>query len=156
MSRSTGKRVMWTYILTGVTIFALMVLVGVSLRASQAGWISIDPGTFYSLLSLHGIGMIVSMVVAGLGTLWYLVSQETQLDDRGAYIAYGAFVAGVVCVIVSVVPGHYGALWTMLYPLPFVGTYWPSWATGVWLIGNALVMLGFMLWCGQVVTLASI
>jgi cytochrome c oxidase subunit 1 len=145
-----GRRVMWTYILTGIAIFALMVVAGIVLRASQAGWITIDPGTFYSVLSLHGVGMIVAMVIAGLGTLWQMVRQETELDERIAFVAYAFFVAGVACVVVSVVPGHYGALWTMLYPLPFVGTYWPSWATGLWLVGNALVMLGFMVWCGQI------
>lgn len=145
-----GLRVMWTYIATGLAIFALMLLVGIALRAAQAGWLPIDPGAFYSLLSLHGVGMIVAMAISGLGTLWYLVRREMELDERIAFLAYGLFVAGVICVIVSVIPGKYGALWTMLYPLPFVGTYWPSWATGAWLAGNALVMLGFMLWCGQI------
>ena len=145
-----GTRVMWTYIATGLAIFALMLLAGIGLRASQAGWLAVDPGTFYSILSLHGVGMIVAMAIAGLGLLWYLVRRETELDERPAWIAYGFFVAGVACAIVAVVPGRYGSLWTMLYPLPFVGTYWPSWATGAWLIGNALVMLGFMVWCGQI------
>jgi cytochrome c oxidase subunit 1 len=121
------------------------------LRASQANWVAIDPGTFYSILSLHGIGMIVAMALAGLGVLWYLVRREIpELDPRIAYMAYGFFLAGVASVIVSVVPGRYGSLWTMLYPLPFVGAYWPSWATGAWLVGNALVMIGFMLWCAQI------
>jgi cytochrome c oxidase subunit 1 len=147
---SSGLRVMWTYIATGLAIFALMLLAGIGLRAAQAGWLPIDPGMFYSLLSLHGTGMIVALAISGLGTLWYMVRREMELDERVAFLAYGFFVAGVICVIVSVIPGRYGSLWTMLYPLPFVGTYWPSWATGVWLAGNALVMLGFMFWCGQI------
>ena len=69
------------------------------------------------------------------------------LDTRIAYLAYAFFVAGVICVIVSVVPGEYGALWSMLYPLPLVGTYWPVRATGAWLFGNTLVMIGFVIWC---------
>lgn len=145
-----GVRVMWTYIGTALAIFALMMLAGILLRAAQAGWIAVDPGTFYSILSLHGTGMIVAMAIAGLGTLWYLVRREMDLDERIAYLAHGFFVAGVISVMVSVVPGHYGSLWTMLYPLPFVGTYWPYWATGAWLVGNALVMLAFMLWCAQI------
>lgn len=145
-----GRRVMWTYILTGLGIFALMLVAGIGLRASQAGWIPLDPGTFYSILSLHGVGMIVAMAIAGLGLLWYLVRREIELDVRVPYVAYGFFLAGVACVIVAVFPGRYGSLWTMLYPLPFVGTYWPSWATGAWLFGNALVMLGFMIWCAQI------
>lgn len=143
-------KVMWTYIVTGLAIFALMLLAGIALRASQAGWLPIDPGWFYSLLSLHGVGMITAMAVCGLGLLWYLTDRETPLDPRVAFVAYGFFVAGVASVILSVVPGKYGALWTMLYPLPFVGTYWQTWATGAWLVGNALVMLGFMIWCAQV------
>lgn len=141
---------MWTYIGTGLAIFALMLVAGIAMRASQAGWIAIDPGTFYSILSLHGVAMIVAMAISGLGLLWYLVRRQIEMDCRIPFVAYGFFVAGVACVILSVFPGHYGSLWTMLYPLPFVGTYWPSWATGVWLIGNALVMLGFMIWCAQV------
>ena len=150
MQSRAGARVMWIYLGTGIAIFALMTLAGILLRAAQAGWIPVDPGTFYSILSLHGVGMIVAMAIAGLGTLWYLVRREIDLDERIAYLAYGFFIAGVVSAIISVVPGRYGSLWTMLYPLPFVGTYWPSWATGAWLIGNALVMLGFMLWCAQI------
>jgi cytochrome c oxidase subunit 1 len=147
--QNAGLRVMWTYIATGLAIFVLMLLVGIVTRASQAGWLPLDPGSFYSLLSLHGVGMIVAMAISGLGVLWYLARREMELDESIAFIAYGFFLAGTVCVIVSAIPGRYGSLWTMLYPLPFVGTYWPSWATGTWLIGNALVMLGFMLWCGQ-------
>ena len=147
---SVARRVMWVYMATGLAIFFLMVLVGILLRAEQAGWITFDAGWFYALLSLHGVGMVVAMTIAGLGTLWYFVSREIALDARIAYLAYGLLVAGVVCVIVSVIPGEYGALWTMLYPLPFVGTYWPSWATGAWLIGSTLVMIGFVVWCAQV------
>lgn len=148
---SIGARaVMWLYLGTGLAVFFVMVLIGIALRAEQAGWITLDPTQFYSLLSLHGIGMIAAMAIAGLGTLWYFVYRETALDMRVPYLAWALFVAGVVCIIVSVYPGQYGALWTMLYPLPFVGTYWPSWATGLWLIGNTLVMIGFVIWCAQV------
>jgi cytochrome c oxidase subunit 1 len=150
MESPAGKRVMWIYIATGLAIFLVMLAVGILLRASQAGWLPIDPGTFYSLLSLHGVGMITAMVIPGLGILWYFVSRYTKINEGVAYLSYGFFIAGVVSVIISVVPGHYGALWTMLYPLPFTGTYWPSWATGTWLIGNALVMMGFMIWCAQI------
>lgn len=145
-----GKRVMWTYITTGLAIFLLMVLVGIAMRAAQAGWLPLDPGSFYSLLSLHGVGMVTAMAIAGLGTLWYLVSRYTKINEGVAYLAYGFFVAGVISVIASVIPGRYGALWTMLYPLPFTGTYWPSWATGAWLVGTGLVMTGFMIWCAQI------
>lgn len=128
----------------------VMLLVGILLRGSQAGWFALDAGVFYSLLSLHGVGMLTAMTISGLGTLWYLVNRETPLNEGVAYVAFGLFVGGVAAVIVSVVVGHYGALWTMLYPLPFVGTYWPSWATGAWLVGTLLVMVAFTIWCAQI------
>jgi len=43
-SEVTRLRVMWTYIGTGLTIFFLMVLVGISMRGSQAGWWTIEAG----------------------------------------------------------------------------------------------------------------
>lgn len=145
-----ARAVMWTYIITGLVIFFFMLLIGIAMRGEQAGWFTYDPGWFYALLSLHGIGMVTAMAIAGLGTLWYLVRREAAIDPRIAYLALAFFLLGAICVIIGVFPGKFGSLWTMLYPLPFVGTYWPSWATGVWLIGNALVMAGFMIWCAQI------
>ncbi len=91
-------KIMWTYIVAGLTIFGLMLLVGIGLRASQAGWIPIDTGTFYSLLSLHGVGMITAMAIAGLGLLWYLVDRDLHLDERVAMLAFAFFAIGVLVV----------------------------------------------------------
>jgi hypothetical protein len=87
---------MWTYIGTGLAVFALIVLLGIGLRASHAGWISVDPGTFYSILSLRGVGMIVAVAISGLGLLWYLVRQEVEIDYRARFVAYRFFLAGVL------------------------------------------------------------
>lgn len=146
---TAAKRVMWLYVLTGLFVVGLMIIVGIAMRMEQARWIAYDPATFYALLSLHGVGMITAVALAGLGTLWYLVARETALDIRIPYVVYAFFVAGVACVIAAAV-GRFGALWTVLYPLPFVGATWPSWSIGAYLIGNLLVMIGFTLWCLQV------
>ena len=53
---------------TGLAIFLLMVVVGIALRAAQAGWIPLDPGWFYALLGLQIIGIITAMAIAGLGS----------------------------------------------------------------------------------------
>ncbi len=145
----TARRVMWTYLSTGFAIFGLMVLIGLVMRMEQAGWIAYTPQIFYSLMTLHGIGMITAVAVAAMGELWYIMRLETTLDERLAYWAWACIVAGVVAVLISVFVGQFGAAWTFLYPLPFVGTWWPSWATGAFLIGVALVTIGWMLWCTQ-------
>lgn len=143
------RAVMWTFLITGLALFALMALVGLTLRAEQAAWLSYGPGTFYSLMTLHGAGMIVAMVMCGMGGLWAIMDRERAMDPVVAWTAYAAMVLGVVGVLVSVVVGRFAAAWTFLYPLPFVGATWPSWATGVFLIGVALVMTGWMLYCLQ-------
>ena len=84
-----GKRVMWTYIVCGSSIFAMMLLAGILLRGSQAGWFALDAGLFHWLLSLHGVGMLTAMTISGLGTLWYLVNRETPLNEGVAYVAFG-------------------------------------------------------------------
>ena len=144
-----ARRIMWAYLLTGVAVFALMVLVGLTMRAEQAHWVSFDPGLFYSLMTLHGSGMIVALALCGMGGLWFIMDRERAMDRALAWSAYALIVLGVVAVILSIFPGHFGAGWTFLFPLPFVGTTWPNWATGAFLIGVALVMLGWTIYCAQ-------
>jgi heme/copper-type cytochrome/quinol oxidase subunit 3 len=74
---SRGKRVMWTYIVCGLSIFGLMLLVGILLRGSQAGWFALDAGVFYSLLSLHGVGMLTAMsfVLLNSGLVLRLIAE---------------------------------------------------------------------------------
>lgn len=150
MNESTGARaIMWAYLCTGIAIFGLMALVGVALRAEQAGWIAYGAGIFYAFMTLHGAGMIVAMALCGMGGLWFIMDRERAMDRGVAWSAYGAIVLGVLCVILSTVAGRFGAAWTFLYPLPFLGTTWPSWATGTFLIGIALVTLGWTVYCVQ-------
>lgn len=150
MNENAGSRaIMWAFLSTGIAVFSLMVLVGFALRAEQAQWFACDPSAFYALMTLHGSGMIVAMALCGMGGLWYVMDGERAMDRGIAWSAYGTIVLGVLCVILSVVPGRFAAAWTFLYPLPFVGTTWPSWATGAFLIGVALVMLGWTVYCVQ-------
>ncbi|TAM88267.1 cbb3-type cytochrome c oxidase subunit I [bacterium] len=146
---AAASRVMWIYMLTGVAIFALMALLGLTMRMEQAKWIPLDPTMFYAIMTLHGAGMITAMALCGMGGLWYLMNRERALSTLVAYWAYALVVAGVVAVLLSVFPGKFGAGWTFLYPLPFIGAAWPSWATGLFLLGIALVNVGWIVWCTQ-------
>ncbi|HVA38657.1 MAG TPA: cbb3-type cytochrome c oxidase subunit I [Candidatus Dormibacteraeota bacterium] len=147
--RGISSRVMWLYLGTGLAVFALMAVLGLTMRMAQATWISLDPTMFYAIMTLHGAGMITSMALCGMGGLWSLMYREHRMRPSVAYWAYGLVVAGVVAVLLSVFPGKFGAGWTFLYPLPFIGATWPSWATGLFLIGIALVTAGWIVWCIQ-------
>jgi cytochrome c oxidase subunit 1 len=144
-----ARLVMWAFVIVGLAIFTLMLIVGLVLRAAQANWIAVDPRNFYALMTLHGAGMIVAMATCGMGILWYLMRLEARLSEEIAWTSLGFVVAGVAFVLVSVGGGHFAAAWTVLYPLPFVGTTWPWWATGAFLIGYALFTIGWLMWCVQ-------
>lgn len=143
------RTVMWAYMLTGIAVFVLMALIGLAMRMEQAQWIVLNAQMFYSLLTLHGAGMITAMVLCGMGGLWYLMYQEQPMNHGIAWGAYLFIVLGVVCVI-GAVAGGFAAAWTFLYPLPFVGAVWPSWSTGLFLWGIAFVTIGWALWCTQI------
>lgn len=140
---------MWAYILSGLAVFALMFVLGVFMRAEQAAWITFDAGLFYSIMTLHGAGMIVAMALCGMGGLWYIMDREQPMNPGIAWGAFVAMVIGAVCVVVAALVGHFAAGWTFLYPLPFVGATWAAWATGAFLVGIALVVVGWAAYCTQ-------
>lgn len=146
----SARRIMWLYVISGFIVFVLMAVAGFTMRIEQAQWVSYDPGTFYALLTLHGAGMIAAAVLCGMGIMWYTLREEGPLDERVALWSYGFIAAGIVGVIISALIGHFAAAWTFLYPLPFKGTTWPSWATGAFLMSMALIVVGWTAWCLQV------
>jgi cytochrome c oxidase subunit 1 len=143
-----GRRVMNLYIGSGLAITALMILAGLMMRAAQANWMPLSTGSFYALLTLHGAGMIVALALCGMGGLWSLMRRHASLSAVPAVVTYGLTMLGVAAVLVATLGGGFAGLYTFLYPLPFHGT-WPSWATGLFLIGILLVNFGWMIWCLQ-------
>ncbi len=143
-----GARVaVWVYLVTALALIGGLGLIGGVLRATQAGYLAISPSLFYALLTLHGAGMLVATLILVLGAHWWFLHERLELQVTTLLVAFGFFLVGVLFVAVAVLIGHFAAAWTTLYPLPFVGTFWPSWATGTYLLGYFLVSLGFALYC---------
>jgi len=149
-AHADGRRIMYLYLATGFTVVALLILAGLTMRMAQAGWLAIDPSFFYSLMTLHGVGMIAALVLCGMGGIWFLTRREVAMSVRLAYWAYGLAIAGVGLILAATLIGRFATGWTFLYPLPFENPTWPSWATGAYLIGMFLVTAGFTVWCSQV------
>ncbi|MDA8377572.1 MAG: cbb3-type cytochrome c oxidase subunit I [Planctomycetia bacterium] len=147
-SDTTGRRVMALYMGTGLTLTALMMLAGLMLRASQAGWMPLSPGQFYAVLTMHGAVVIVALMLCGMGGLWILVRRQASLSAPTAVIAYLFIATGAAGVIISTLWGGFAGLYTFLAPLPFHGS-WPYWSTGVFLISMTLITIGWMAWCMQ-------
>lgn len=144
-----GRGVMKLYVISGLIIIAIMMLVGLTMRAAQANWVpNLSIGVFYDLLTLHGAGMIVGMAVCAMGAIWYLMRRHVPLNAPLMVLAWILTMLGVVGVIIATIFGHFAGLYTFLAPLPFHGT-WPSWSTGVFLISMMLVNLGWMIFSLQ-------
>lgn len=146
---NTGRGVMKAYIFSGLTIIALMILVGLTMRAAQGNWVPpLKPDLFYALLTLHGAGMVVGFILSGMGAIWYLLRRHIDLNSKLAILVLLLNWLGVVGVIIATMVGKFGGLYSFLMPLPFHGN-WPSWSAGLFLISMVLVNMGWMLWCMQ-------
>ncbi len=141
---------MTLYLATGLGLVVLLMVVGLAMRLVQAGWLTLSSVDFFALLTLHGAGMIAAMVLCGMGGLWYLVRREVEMSQAVGLWAYGTALAGILSVAVAAGLGKFGAAWTFLFPLPFVNPTWPQWSIGAFLIGLTLIVVGWAVWCIQI------
>lgn len=135
-----------TMLLSG-TVFTLMMLIGVVLRASQGGWIEMDPNLFYQLLTTHGAGMVGTAGLSGAGIMWYFLARHVPLNGKMYTGFLTLFLIGVVSILVSTFVGHFGGMWTFLFPLPSMsGGAWEPWAAAAFMLGYVFIGVAFLLY----------
>jgi cytochrome c oxidase subunit 1 len=132
----------------GVGLVAVMGVLGLLMRFTQAEVIGLSPEWFYRLMTLHGAGMITGVLLTMMGALWYVLHQVAPLRPGRMYASYALVVGGAVGVLVATLVGGFGAGWTFLPPLPFfpVGQ-WPVWSESVFFGSMLLVGTGFFVYC---------
>jgi cytochrome c oxidase subunit I len=144
-------RVTRVWLGTAATLLLVLALTGVVLRTLQAlGGGAVPDSVFFQLLSLHGSGMIGVGLGAGVALLWFALRHELPFNSRVMRVYYGMSLVGVVVIVVAVFGGGYDSAWTFLYPLPGQpggASAWGPWAGFTFLVGLALVVLGFAAWC---------
>lgn len=147
-ARAVERRIGFLFAATGIVLIAVMGVLGLVMRLDQATVISISPAWFYRILTLHGAGMIVACVLAGMGGVWYVLHASVPLRVGWMLASYALILAGVVAVLVATLIGGFGAAYTFLPPLPFYPAgQWSMWAVAVFLVGYLLVGAGFMVFC---------
>jgi cytochrome c oxidase subunit 1 len=155
-AEALGRRVGGLYVGTGLALFALMGLLGLAMRLSQADVLVLEPSWFYRVMTLHGAGMLAGLLLAQMGAMWFALREVVPLDTRRALAAYAAMVAGAVLVLVAVLVGGFAGGWTFLWPLPFTNQgAWREWATATFLVGLVAVGAGFMVYCIDVLGAAT-
>lgn len=134
------------YMITAVALFVLMMLVGLTMRMTQAKWLPVPAGLFYELLSLHGAGMVATMSLATTAVMWFFLRKYVRLHLWAFVANYVLFLLGVLCIVLSIVVGNYGALWTFLYPLPVHGMgLWTAETSALFMLGSLLIGAGSLL-----------
>lgn len=131
----------------GGLVLLLLMVVGLAMKLSQAGVISIDPTLFYQLLTAHGIGMVGTAGLTGAAIMWYFLARHVSLNGWAYVAMLGLFLAGVVLILGSIFLGGFAGAWTFLYPLPAQsGGVWDPSAAAIYLVGLALIGVGFLVY----------
>ena len=141
-----GRGIVAVYMAITAVVLALLMVFGLLMRASQAGFITLPPARFYQILTAHGIGMVAIAGLGGAGVMWYFLSRYVTLS-RGILLAnLVCFLLGVVLVLSGIFVGGFAAAWTFLFPLPAHSLgVWGTGATASYLVGVLVVGVGFLL-----------
>ncbi|HXE21520.1 MAG TPA: cbb3-type cytochrome c oxidase subunit I, partial [Rhodoferax sp.] len=141
-----GNRAVFnTYIITSVTLFVLMMLLGLTMRMAQATWLSLRPDLFYRFLSMHGAGMVGTAALATTAVMWFFLRKYVQLHLWAFVTNYVLFMLGALCIIFAIFVDRYGALWTFLYPLPVDSKgLWSPNAAALFMVGYLLIGVGML------------
>lgn len=143
-----ARVVAWLCVGTGLALFAVMGILGLLMRLTQADAIGISPEWFYRLMTLHGAGMLAGAMLAMMGALWFVVRPVAPLSYGRMLVSYASVVLGAVAVVVAVIIGGFATGWTFLSPLPFLAAeQWSTWAALVFFGGLSLVGIGFFVFC---------
>ncbi|MGH8337221.1 MAG: cbb3-type cytochrome c oxidase subunit I, partial [Gammaproteobacteria bacterium] len=143
-----GNRVAFNlYIIASVALFVLMMLLGLIMRMSQATWLSVTPGLFYRILSMHGAGMVGTTALATTAVMWFFLRKYVRLHLWAFVTNFVMFMLGALCIIVAIFADGYGALWTFLYPLPMHGMgLWSPNAAALFMVGYLLIGVGMLVY----------
>lgn len=134
------------YIISSVSLFVLMMLLGLTMRMSQATWLNVAPDLFYRILSMHGAGMVGTAALVTTAVMWFFLRKYVTLHLWAFVSNYVLFMIGAVCIIVAIFIDGYGGLWTFLYPLPVhaMGLWSPN-AAALFMAGYLFIGVGSLL-----------
>lgn len=141
------------WILTMLVLFPVLVVVGGWMRTAQGGLVEgVAPDRFYSLLTLHGVGMVGLWFVAAMAGVACCLSQHVRVSTAVNWIAWAGTLVGVGLLLVATLLGKFGAGWYFLYPLPFSPLAgWPAWSTAVFFAALAVLGVIWTVWCLDIV-----
>jgi cytochrome c oxidase subunit 1 len=148
-----AQRITRTWLVTSALVLIGLALAGGAMRLAQANGGTLVPAdVFYEVMSVHGSGMVAVGLMAGAALLWHLMSDVMELSITVNRIVYLLTLTGLLVIVLAVIVFGYSSAWTFLYPLPEhpgSGVATASEGAAGYLVGLALVVVGFLLWCAD-------
>ncbi len=139
--------ILWVVVM--LTLTPILVLLGMIMRGAQSNLLPIlDAERFYSILTLHGLGMAGLWFVAGMAGVCALLRRYVRLRSWANQVAFFGTLIGVVMLIIATLIGKYGPGWYFLYPLSITSAgVWEEWVTYTFLSAIAILGVVWTLWC---------
>ncbi len=147
-SRSANRlTILWVIVI--LALAPILVLLGMTLRGAQGNLLpALNAERFYSILTLHGLGMVGLWFVAGMAGVCALLRGYVRLRIWVNWLAFLGTLIGVVMLIVATLIGKYGAGWYFLYPLSITSAgVWEEWVTYTFLSAIAVLGVVWTIWC---------
>lgn len=131
-----------------LALFPTFILLGMTLRGAQGNLLPMVPAErFYSILTMHGLGMAGLWFVAAMAGASDVLRKYVRIHMWAGWTAFLGTVGGVVLLLASTLIGKYGPGWYFLYPLSVTPNgVWQDWATYTFLSANALLGVVWTVW----------
>lgn len=140
----SARRMVMVWTVTVIAILLILMLLGLAMRANQAGFIAVSPDLFYAMMTLHGLGMAGTLFIGAAVAVWYHAHRYASPSTAVFRWVYALVIIGTVGLMIATLIGLHGSGWYMLYPLPFL-TSWPAWSTLVAIISLLILGISWLL-----------
>ena len=142
----SSQRAILVYLGLSSLVFALLMVLGLVMRLTQAAWLSVPADSFYQIMTAHGAGMVGISGLAASAVLWYFLRRYVDLTVAMLWANLVLFLAGVALIFGGIFLGGYAGGWTFLFPLPSYGMgMWGPVGAACFLGGLLLIGVGFLL-----------
>ncbi len=149
------RRLAITWGITFLVIFPLLIFLGFLMSYSQGEKMKLLLANFYAFMTLHGLGMTMTLFSMSFSAVWCLLSTRyVKLNMKVGYFVYSTFLMGIIGLAISTLIGKFGPGSNIEYPLTFKDPTWFSWSIPVSII--SLMILGIALLTGTLHVLFSL
>ncbi|HJT35040.1 MAG TPA: cbb3-type cytochrome c oxidase subunit I [Pirellulales bacterium] len=144
----SANRLTLLWVIVMLALLPILVLLGMTLRGAQSNLLPmLAAERFYSILTLHGLGMVGLWFVAGMAGVCAVLRKYVRLHMWANWTAFLGTLLGVVLLILATLIGKYGPGWYFLYPLSITPKgVWQEWVTYTFLSAITVLGVSWTIW----------